>query len=117
MICTKDEAGLTPPRLYHNLFTPLVDFQAALNTEVVPMRGPVAQVDADGFLFVSSAYSASIPFESTVFEYEESSRKELIRQDELQRIFDILRLRLPIAMDEEPQPAATALASIFLNVT
>lgn len=81
------------------------------------MRGPISQVDADGFLSVSNACSASIPFESTVFDYEESSRKELILQDKLRRTFDSLRLRLPIARVEEAQPAATALASILLNIT
>ena len=45
------------------------------------MRGLVSQVDADGFLFVSKSCSVAIPLDSTVFEYEEGTKEELIQGD------------------------------------
>jgi hypothetical protein len=51
------------------------------------MRGLVSQVDADGFLFVSKSCSVAIPLDSTVFEYEEGTKEELIKGDRPQGAF------------------------------
>jgi hypothetical protein len=51
------------------------------------MRGLVSQVDADGFLFVSKSCSVAIPLDSTVFEYEEGTKEELIQGDRPQGAF------------------------------
>jgi hypothetical protein len=117
MNCATDEATLILRRWYRNRSDLLHDFQASIDAERVRMRGRISQLDADRFLFVSSAGSVSVPFDSTGFEYGECSTEELSRREKPQRTFCSLQLWLSIATVEEAQSGATALASPLLNIT
>ncbi len=94
MNCTNNEAELVLKRWYRNRSNLLLVFQASVNTEAVRMRGLISRVDADGFLFVSKSCSVSIPFDFTVFEYEEGTKEEMIQGNKPQGAFCRLRLQL-----------------------
>jgi hypothetical protein len=75
-------------------------------------------VDADGFLFVSKSCSVSIPFDFTVFEYEESTREKLTHGEKpSQSAFCRLRLQLHTEKGVAAKSAAIALASTVLSIT
>ena len=81
MSYTNNEAELVLKRWHRNRSNLLLVFQASVNTEAVRIKGLISRVDADGFLFVGKSCSVAIPFDSTVFEYEEGTKEELIQGD------------------------------------
>jgi hypothetical protein len=101
----------------HDRASLLLAFQASPSTEVVRIRGRISCLDADGLLFVSTACSVSVPFESATFEYEESASDVLAHGQKQRRAACSLRLRLPARKIMPARNSATTLASSVLSIT
>lgn len=108
---------LIPGKWCHDRANLPLAFQASASTEVVRIRGRICRLDADGFLFVSTACSVSVPFESATFEYEEGASDVLAqgRRSDARPVF--LRLQPPARKTMRARSSATTLASSVLSIT
>ena len=117
MKCSKDEALLILGKWRHDRSKLLLAFQPYAGTEVVRVRGRIARLDVDEFLFVSIACSVSVAFAAATIEYEESATNKTPHGQRQRCATCCLRLQLPTTNAEQARNAVTALASTFISIT
>jgi hypothetical protein len=117
MNCSRDEALLILGKWCADRANLLLAFQASVSTEVVRLRGRISRLDTEGLLFVSTACSVSVPFESATFEYKEVASDVLLHGQKQRRAACFLQLQLPARKVMRAMSSATTLASSVISIT
>ena len=117
MNCSRDEAVLILEKWCDERANLLLGFQASARIEIVRIRGRISCLSPNGFLFLGTACSISVPFESATFEYEEGASDVMAHGQKERGRTCSLRLQLPTSTTMRAMNSDTTLASSIVSIT